>query len=482
MESTKINFSKNILFRKSIKQSEDYIHFIAIGGIGMSGLAKIVLELGFKVSGSDIKSNANIKLLENSGGDIKIGHSAENINNCSLVIVSSAIKPDNPELLEAHKQNIPVIHRAQFLEALMKGFGENKKPFSIGVTGTHGKTTTSGMTAFVFEMAGLNPSFAIGGQLPHFDINSKAGDNKYFISEIDESDGSIELYTPDISIITNIEFDHADHYEKGIEQILDTFERYVNDLDKNAGIIINIDDTGNLKLLERIERKNIITYSISSKNADYYSEINTTAPNAKMKVFKKGNFVGEIILGVPGKHNISNALSVVAVSLECGLEFSKISEALEKFTGMKRRFQTVGYLNGARIIDDYAHHPTEIRATLKTAREVISSTRNGRIIVVFQPHRFSRLANLWEEFVQSFKDADIVYLCDVYPAGECPLKDVNSEILCKEITYTKALYVSGELENVAKIVSREISENDIILTMGAGSITQLGQLLINSAR
>lgn len=512
MENTKIKFSKNNLFRKAIAKDDGYIHFIAIGGIGMSGLAKILIELGYKVSGSDIKNNAIIKFIENAGGIVKIGHSSKNINNCSLVVVSSAIKSDNPELIEAKKQNIPVIHRAQLLEALMSGFGEEKKqlrsgsdirsgdegdkrqaamqgklvPFSVGVTGTHGKTTTSGMTAFLFEMAGLNPSFAIGGQLPHFDVNSKAGFGSHFISELDESDGSIELYTPDISIVTNLEFDHADHYEKGFEQILETFERYVNDLDDNSKIIINTDDSGNLNLLKRISAKNIITYSSNfehplHKDAVYRAEAIATVPNAKMKVFKKDELLGEITLGIPGIHNISNALASAAAAIECGVEFSQIANSLEKFTGMKRRFQTVGYFNGARIIDDYAHHPTEVQATLKTAKEVTSSTKKGRVIAIFQPHRFTRLANLWQDFANAFKDADVVYLCDVYPAGEAPIQDVNSENLSKEITYTKAFYVSGELENIAKEIKSEINENDIVLTMGAGTITQLGQIIIDNA-
>ena len=484
MENAKIRFSKSSLFRKALTKDDGYIHFIAIGGIGMSGLAKILLEFGYKVSGSDIKNNANIISLEKSGAVIKIGHSYDNIKDVSLVVVSSAIKQDNPELIEAKKQNIPVIHRSQLLESLMSGLGQEKKQFSIGVTGTHGKTTTSGMTAFLFEKAGLNPSFAIGGQLPHFDVNSKAGSGNHFVSELDESDGSIELYTPDISIITNLEFDHADHYEKGFEQILETFERYVNDLDKNSKIIINTDDAGNLDLLKRVNSENMITYSSNSKHhlhkdAVYRAETIATVPNAKMNVYKNGELLGEITIGVPGIHNISNALAATAAAVECGVSFSQIAYALKEFSGMKRRFQTVGYLNGARIIDDYAHHPTEVEATLKTAKEVVSSEKKGRVVAIFQPHRFTRLANLWQDFVNAFKDADIVYLCDVYPAGEAPIENVNSEKLSKEITNTKVYYVSGDLENVAKIVTKEISENDIILTMGAGNITQLGKLITN---
>jgi len=486
MESVKNKFSKNNLFRNYLDKKDGYIHFIAIGGIGMSGLAKILLELGYKISGSDIKNNANIKSLENAGGIVTIGHDFKNIKDCALVVVSSAIKKDNPELIEAKKQNIPVIHRAQLLEALMSGFGKEKKQYSIGVTGTHGKTTTSGMTAFLFEKSGLNPSFAVGGQLPHFDVNSKAGSGNYFISELDESDGSIELYTPDISIITNLEFDHADYYEKGFEQILETFEKYARELNKTSKIIINTDDSGNLKLLERLNCKEFITYSSDvehplHKNAVYRAETIATVPNAKMKVFKNNEFLGEITLGIPGIHNISNALAAIAAALECGVNFKQISDSLKEFSGMKRRFQTVGYFNGARIIDDYAHHPTEVQATLKTAKEITSFSQKGRVIAVFQPHRFTRLANLWQDFAKAFKDADVVYLCDVYPAGEAPIQDINSENLSKEITYTNSFYLSGDLNQIAETARKEISENDIILTMGAGNITQLGQIIIDNA-
>ncbi len=304
MESTKIKFSKNILFRTNLKQNSGYIHFIAIGGIGMSGLAKILLEMGYKVSGSDIKSNSIIDSIQESGGIIHIGHGAENIKDCSLVVVSSAIKQDNPELIEAKRQNIPVIHRSQLLEAIMSGFDGENNQVAIGVTGTHGKTTTSGMLAFLFENSGFEPSFAVGGQLPYYGVNSKAGSGNYFVSELDESDGSIELYTPDISIVTNLELDHADHYDKGFEQILETFERYINELKENSKIIINTDDSGNLNLLNCIKQDNIITYSSNHEhhlhnNAKYRAEAVSVAPNAEMKVFKNNEFLGNITLGIP---------------------------------------------------------------------------------------------------------------------------------------------------------------------------------------
>ena len=476
--------NKDSLFRKIIAPKSGYVHFIAVGGIGMSGLVIMLLEMGYMVSGSDLKSNDLLRYIEDKGGVITLGHKAENIKNCSLVVVSSAIKPDNPELIEAEKLNIPVIHRAQLLEALMTGFGRNKKPVSIGVTGTHGKTTTSGMTAFLFENAGLNPSFALGGQLPCYNLNSKAGSGNYFISELDESDGSIELYTPDISIITNLELDHADYYTDGLEQVFKTFERYVKDLDRNSKIIINTDDSGNLELLSRIKFENIITYSSNFEhplynNAMYRAEVIATAPNAEMIVNKNGEKLGKIILGVPGIHNISNAMAAIAAALECGIDFSVISEALNQFTGMKRRFQTVGYFKDARIVDDYAHHPTEILATLKTAREIVDSAGKGRVIAVFQPHRYTRLKSLWDEFVKSFRDTDIAFICDVYPAGEAPIEGVNSEIFCSEIQNAGAVYVSGELDKIADAVCSEIRKDDIVLTMGAGNITYLGAVILD---
>jgi len=478
--------NKDSLFRGKITPDSGYIHFIAIGGIGMSGLAKVLLEMGYKVSGSDLKSNDIVRYLEENGAVISMGHRAENVKDCALVVVSTAIKQDNCELIEAKRQNVPVIHRAQLLEFLMSGFSKEKKPVSIGVTGTHGKTTTSGMTAFAFQEAGLKPSFALGGQLPVYNINSQYGDGNYFISELDESDGSIELYTPDISVITNIELDHADHYTEGLEQIYQTFQRYIYDLDKDSKIIINTDDKGNIELLSRIKHGEIITYSTNSEHplhfkANYRAEIIQTAPNAEMKVYKEDALLGEISFGVAGIHNISNGLAAVAVALESGIEFSAIASAMQKFSGMKRRFQTIGYAQNTRIIDDYAHHPTEIEATLKTAREIVNVAGKGRIISVFQPHRYTRLENLWVEFVQSFKDADIVYLCDVYSAGEDPVEGINSERLSRAINNTKCIYVAGGLEEIAKYTAAHMAEYDLVLTMGAGNITYLGQMIIDAS-
>lgn len=459
------------------------IHFIGIGGIGMSGLAKLLLELEYKVSGSDIKDSPVIHALADSGGRIFMGHCAKNIDDASCVVISTAIKPDNAELTEAKKRNLPIFHRSQILEALMSGL-EEVKQISIGVAGTHGKTTTSGMLSLVFEDAMLDPSFVVGGIMPYLNINSKLGKGDYFIAELDESDGTIAAYSPDFSIITNLEFDHPDHYKNGFAQVLETFENYVKNLKTGSKIIINADCAGNKQLLKKINHPGIILYSTDSdnelhKNADYTAEdIIVNGLNTSAKVYKNGKFIGKFNSGAPGLHNISNGLAVVAAGLECGIKFQQIASSLARFTGMGRRFQILSIINGAQLVDDYAHHPTEVQVTLKTAKGITESAKSGRVIAIFQPHRYSRLANLWNEFTLSFKDADIVYICDVYAAGEAEIKGISSKRLAKELLHDDAHYISGGLEKISGIIIPEIKADDIVLTMGAGTITNLGPLII----
>ncbi len=445
----------------------------------MSALARILLESGYKISGSDLNKNYLLEYFEKQGADVYVGHSAENLNNCRIIIKSSAIKEDNPEYQKALENNIPVIHRAELLNALMSELNE----FSIGVTGTHGKTSTTGMIATIFYEAGLDPSFAIGGEIPQLKTNSAFGKGKYFISELDESDGTIELYSPDISIVTNLELEHTDHYKGGVEQLIAVMKRFADKTPENSKIIINIDDSGNNELLKRANRNNFVTYGINSQDADYFAQIIEAVPNGKMKVYGKSKYLGEIELGVPGVHNISNALGAIAVSLECGLDFKDITSALSGFTGMKKRFQTVGIANGARIIDDYAHHPTEIRAAVNTARKIVELNKDscGRVIAVFQPHRYTRLANLWNDFLKCFDEADIIYVCDIYSAEELPIENINSENFTKQLENKHSCYIKGGLDNVADEIIKEIRADDMVLTMGAGSITRLGNIIINKA-
>lgn len=426
-------------------------HFIAIGGIGMSGLAKILLEAGYEVSGSDLAKNELTGYLESRGARIYTGHDGGNLGDCTAVIKSTAIKENNPELKKAAEKNIPVMHRAELLNKLMSGYKT-----SIGVTGTHGKTTTTGMITAIFHELGLEPGFAIGGEFPRLGTNAACGRGGHFIAEIDESDGTVELYSPDITVITNLEFEHPDHYKGGFSQLLETFERFISRA--KGKIILNIDDEGNNKLIKNLGKNRFITCSTKKKEADYL--IN-----------------GGINLNLPGAHNMSNAAIAIAASVEAGIDFERASGALSKFTGMKKRFQTLGYASEGQIVDDYAHHPTEIRATVQTAK----SLNKNRVIAVFQPHRYTRLASLWDDFLKCFDEADIVYVCDVYPAGEDPVTGVNSEEFHKNLRHGAARYIRGELDAVAEEVIKEIQANDIVLTMGAGSITKLGRIIMEKA-
>ncbi len=456
--------------------TEAKFHFIGLGGIGMSALARILLQAGYKISGSDLSKNHLLEYFEKMGAEVYVGHAAENLNGAEVVVKSSAIKEDNPEYRKALENNIPVIHRAELLNALMTGFRQE----SIGVTGTHGKTTTTGMIAVILNESGFEPSFAIGGEIPQLKTNSAFGKGGYFVSELDESDGTIELYSPELGVITNLELEHPDHYRDGFEQLLETMKKFVNQTPGNARIIINIDDSGNNELISRIKSDKFITYSLESNNADYFAEIVETVPDGKMKVYKKHEYLGEVKLGIPGRHNISNALAAIAAVLESGVEFTQTAQALAKFTGMKKRFQTVGYARGTRLIDDYAHHPTEIRATINTTRNIVDFVGKGRVIAVFQPHRYTRLEKFWDEFLQSFDEADVVCICDVYSAEEDPIPGVSSEKFFKLLGHDNSRYVKGELDAVAKELIKIIRPDDIVLTMGAGHITKLGGIIIDS--
>jgi len=472
-EKIEIDLSKK--FPENFDKSKK-IHFIAIGGIGVSAIATCFLELGFKVSGSDIKENKNTALLKEMGAEIFIGHKAENIDGAELIIVSSAIKIDNPEVVEAQKNNIPIYHRSHGLEAIMRGFGQSKKPVSIGFSGTHGKTTTTGMASLVFELSGKNPTSVIGGILPQFSTNAKVGDGGYVIAELDESDGTIVLYSPDITVVTNLEVDHVDHYTDGFAQLLETFKTVAGNVSYNAKIVLNADDKGCMELYKNIAESEVkakgILYSTKNASQADFSAKNITLDglSSSFDVYKKDEFLGRLQMSVPGEHNVSNALSVMISALECGISFEQIKNSIKQFGGTKRRFEFVGEFNGAKIYDDYAHHPTEVVATLNSAKQL-----NKRIVAIFQPHRYSRFKGFWNEFKESFRDADVLVMADVYSAGEDFLADYNSEKFAQEID--NAIYLKGSIDDIKDTICPYIKPDDIVLTIGAGDITQLGYKL-----
>lgn len=478
------------------------IHFIALGGIGMSALARILQKAGYRISGSDLTKNHLMEYFEGQGAEVYVGHSADNIAGCDVVVKSSAIKDDNPELVKAQDSGVRVIHRAELLNAMLRDMDK----FAIGVTGTHGKTTTTGMITTILQKSGHDPSYAIGGEIPALKTNSDYGDGKYFVAELDESDGSIELYAPNITVVTNLEHDHADYYKDGMAQLLETMHRFSGALPENAKIVINIDNEGNRTFIKQYNcrpenfcprviitdsgqtkhiaqcHERFVTFAIDNRLvADYSAEITETAPNASFKAYRKAEYLGEINLKIPGTHNVYNALAAIAACMEAGIDFKAISKALSDFTGMKKRFQTIGYAKGARIVDDYAHHPTEISATVDTARKIVDMAGKGRVIVVFQPHRYTRFSCFWNEFLKSFDKAHKMYVCDVYSAGDKPIEGISSEKFASQLKSVDAQYVKGAMQDVAQEVVKDIAEGDIVLTMGAGDITKLGGIIIELA-
>lgn len=447
-------------------------HFIALGGVGQSALAKILLQLGYKVSGSDIQDSKYIKLTKELGAKVFIGHSEDNIKGTPNVVISSAIKEDNPELIKAKKLNLEIMHRSDCLKLISQMF-----PKFIGFSGTHGKTTTSGLLSFVLEMMGKNPSYAIGGIIPKLNVNANAlKDSKYFIAELDESDGTIQKYSPDYLIINNLEADHLDFYKNGLDDIIPIFERVADNMLKkdNSKLFVNIDNIGCNKFLKQTKFKNIITYSLNSKSDYSAKNIVFDEFSSSFDVYHKENLLGKIKLIIPGMHNIYNALAVISLLLELGFEFSEFSKYFSEFSGMGRRFQLVGDINNIKIIDDYAHHPSEIQSTLNS----IKNTKR-RKVVIFQPHRYTRLKGLWEEFLNSFNTVDKLFVLDVYSAGDKFDEKYNSEIFAKTIAQKgiNAQYIEGNMNKAAEQIAPCLKESDIVLTLGAGDVTKIGGII-----
>lgn len=454
-------------------------YFIAIGGIGMSGLAKYLVEDDFEVLGSDIKQNRNIIELEKLGAKIFIGHDADNLPDNCIVVASTAIKEDNPELMKAKKLGLEILHRSDLLARISKGMGSNVKKHFIGYSGTHGKTTTSGLASYVLEKAGLNPSFVVGGIVPEIGINSNAGSGDFFIAELDESDGTIVKYQPEISVINNLEVDHVDFYTDGLQSILDTFKIYLNTLPQEAKILINKDCSGNLKLIEQNNGVNFITFGL--KNTDY--ETDYVAKNIELgtetsfDIFYKGQFLINLKTQMLGEHNVYNALAVLASLNEAGVNLDLIKDHFYTFTGMGRRFQISAKFDGISVYDDYAHHPTEIKATLSAMKVLKNQNAEKNIIAVFQPHRYSRFKGLWDEFLTAFENADKVFITDVYAASESPIEGIYPQKFAEELSKIPCEHLTGSISEVAAKLLPKLKANDIVVGLGAGTITTLGKEL-----
>lgn len=448
-------------------------HFIAIGGVGMSALAKYLLENSYSVTGSDIQDSKYTHIIQEMGATIFIGHDEKNLNENSVVIVSTAIKDNNPELIKAKELNLPILHRSDLLQRIAKEFSDNEKSIFIGFSGTHGKTTTSGLCSYLLSKGGYNPSYVVGGTIPELNNNAQYGSDDFFIAELDESDGTILKYQPDINVINNLEVDHIDFYKNGFEDLVKTFNTYLSNLKDNAKIIINTDCNGNLELIKQNPNKKFITFAID-KDAYYTAKnIEYIGTSSKFDVYKNNEKLTEIELSVPGKHNVYNALAVFAALNESDVNLNTIIQHFKTFTGMGRRFQLASEFNDIKVIDDYAHHPSEIKTTVDSAK----NSTNSRIVAIFQPHRFSRLKGLWNDFLTSFDSADKLIVLDVYAASEEPIVEASPELFINQINHKDAVHISGSMEEATQKIYELLKPNDLVLTLGAGDITKLGKLL-----
>jgi UDP-N-acetylmuramate--alanine ligase len=439
------------------------LYFVGIGGAGMSGIAEILLNLGYDVRGSDISASEVTTYLASQGVIIHPEHQAANIHDVDVVVISSAVGESNPEVVEARCQGIPVIKRAEMLGELMR------LKFSIGVAGTHGKTSTTSMIGKILQQARLNPTLIVGGIVTELGTGATLGSGDYLVTEVDEYDRSISATFPSMAVVLNIEPDHLDCYED-MDDLSNTFLSYVNRVPFYGSAVLSADDDNIAALRPRVVRP-YATFGFSVE-ADYRAlDVRLTRDGSAFSVYRRGDLLGGIILRVPGRHNVANALAAVAAASELDVSFATIADALRTFTGVERRFEIVGEVNDILLVDDYAHHPTEIKATLSTAR----AFDRGRVIAVFQPHLYSRTLTFMREFAEALAQADICILTDIYPAREDPIEGVTSERIKEEaekLGIGDFRYV-GVKKNAVDSVARIARPGDMILTIGAGSITHI---------
>ncbi|OPY82712.1 MAG: UDP-N-acetylmuramate--L-alanine ligase [Smithella sp. PtaU1.Bin162] len=444
------------------------IHFVGIGGIGMSGIAEVLLNLGYKISGSDAQQSDTTLRLQKLGAVIAQGHSAGNIGNADVVVTSTAVKATNPEVQEAHLRNIPVIPRAEMLAELLK------MKFSVAVSGSHGKTTTTSMISTILAQGGLDPTMVIGGKLASIGSNARLGDGEVIVAEADESDGSFLKLSPTIAVITNIDREHLDYYP-GITEIKDAFLKFANIVPFYGCTVMCIDNEHVREIAPQIKRRTI-TYGIE-QTADYRAQ-DVKFPGGKPSycLSYKGKTIDEIELKVPGLFNVYNSLAAIAVGRELELDLPTIKKGLSSFNGVHRRLEIKGNASGITVIDDYGHHPTEIKETLAAARHIWKERR----VVVFQPHRFTRTKALFDEFTKAFTDADVLFLNDIYPASEEPIAGINSAALCAAIKKTghpHVEYIAGAEDTLERLL-KIVRAGDAVFTLGAGSVYKIGEAFL----
>ncbi len=450
------------------------IHFVGIGGIGMSGIAEVLHNLGYEVTGSDLKDSETTKRLSELGIKVYKGHKAENVDDAHVLVISSAVQSDNPEVIEARKRSIPVIPRAEMLAELAR------LKHGILVAGAHGKTTTTSLISTILAHGGFDPTVVIGGRLKATGSNARLGQGEFLVAEADESDGSFLKLSPTIAVVTNIDREHMDFF-KTMDSLKAAFLSFINKVPFYGVSVICIENEHLQGLLPSIHRR-FITYGLNPEAELYAENIRKGFMSISFEVIYKNKNIGDFYLPAPGVHNVLNSLAAIGVALVLKLDVSIIKDALRGFSGIQRRFEFKGEVSGIKVFDDYGHHPLEIRATLKAAKEglLLSTQQSGRLFVLFQPHRYTRTRDLMDEFSSSFDDADSLVLLDIYSAGENPIEGVDSATLIERIKKTginNAVYMKTKEDAIGHIISH-MRRGDVLLTLGAGNVWKLGEEIL----
>ncbi|MBW2269039.1 MAG: UDP-N-acetylmuramate--L-alanine ligase [Deltaproteobacteria bacterium] len=448
-----------------------HVHFVGIGGIGMCGLAELLHNQGYRVGGSDLRDGPSIERLRGLGVDVAIGHAAERLGDADVVVYSSAVRGDNPELLEAEHRKIPVIPRAEMLAEVMR------LKEGIAVAGSHGKTTTTSLVAHVLGAAGLDPTAVIGGRVLASDASpttTRLGAGELLVAEADESDGSFLRLAPVIGVITNIDSEHLDHYGS-YAALEEAFVAFANRVPFWGLAVLCLDHPGVQAILPKMTRRTV-TYGFASQADLVASDVRSEGHGTRFAVRRRDTPLGEVGLPLPGRHNVQNALATLAIALELEVPFPVAAEALASFVGIERRFERKGSARGVALVDDYGHHPAEIRATLAAAREI----HDGRIVVAFQPHRYTRTRDLWDDFTAAFNDADVLLVTEIYAAGEPKLPGIETANLVEAIEAHghRDVHFVRDLEELPERVARIARPGDLVMTLGAGSISATGQRIL----
>jgi UDP-N-acetylmuramate--alanine ligase len=450
-----------------------HIHFVGIGGIGMSGIAELLLNLGYKVSGSDLKTSDITDRLKALGGIIFVGHRADQITGADVVVISSAVGHDNPEVLAAEHASVPVIPRAEMLAELMR------LKYSVAIAGAHGKTTTTSIVASVLAEGGLDPTVVIGGKLKGIGSNAVLGEGDFIVAEADESDGSFLKFSPAIAVVTNIDREHLDFY-RDLDAIKTVFLNFIDRIPFYGLAILCLDNESIQDLIPEI-KKRYCTYGMSSQADFQIRDVKFKKRQSRFSVYKQGQKLGRITLNLPGIHNVYNATASIAVGIELDIPFDAIKNALENLEGVQRRLEIKGEVNGITVVDDYGHHPTEIKTTLQAIEKCWPDNRK---VVVFQPHRYSRTQALFDDFTRSFYQSDILLVLPIYAAGEKKIEGVTGRSLCEGIQAHghKEVYCADKMKNAVDHLKENLKPGDVLLTLGAGDVWKIGMKILKELK